>query len=683
MPFSIRDYTNKMRTVNAFQCWPFDLGQLSQEDIQSKLPPMNTTNDGRRRVETNNSLGEVSQNDDVASTGEKSLSRRKSRLRTFTKIIDLKNDAEKRPQTQVVVPLPPLLPPPPASTYPEMGPPPPRSSNTQIGDLMNVIVVDDDEEEDSQLITQFRRRLEGPRSDQYPLDEIFMAAEINVASMGNAAKLKLQNPVSNEPKKLKDTLGDSDAAAQEKKWYSKNLSEGEKIHCHYEGPSSIVLASSVEKDKFCGSDEGTENLKRKELCLNIQMKQNSNGSAVQKFLKSCANQEKSMPLVKKSKSLSKVTFCDDNLVQFAKGDTPKVQFSSNAEPFQSAAANLNASSRTHMEQNFNGLSLDSNGKLIKFSSSGKVAMNQPERSSNLRGSFSGLAVINSPHHSRQENLSIGERNVAPNTLQNQIKQVLLNRIDSEPKLIKGPCILPKESSSLISPCSSQPRMSTLKGREIQIGRDKQKRVDFRVPEESRMHFSEGGLKQKSYTGSKLQISTENLFQPVKLESSRFQQSNLHFSQNRSLGSVSINSSTNISDPFPSRTISQRLISNPLLNNGILNDRKRNHNGTCSAFELSHLPPPPPPPSSWCPPTPIVQPAHVSVTNQPSPINRYTVKGTAKDNLQFSSSRKRSATEFIDLTKPNKLPNLEQQENSSRVTKTYKDLNSEKDDINLS
>jgi len=32
-----------------------------------------------------------------------------------------------------------------------------------------------------------------------------------------------------------------------------------------------------------------------------------------------------------------------------------------------------------MEHNFNGLSLDSNGELIKCGSSGKVEMNQPDK----------------------------------------------------------------------------------------------------------------------------------------------------------------------------------------------------------------------------------------------------------------------------------------------------------------
>ncbi|PNY12349.1 hypothetical protein L195_g008978 [Trifolium pratense] len=481
---------------------------------------------------------------------------------------------------------------------------------------------------------------------------------------GDAAKLKLPNPVSNESKKLKDTLGDSDASAQEKRGKEKNCDSVGKQEKVKTEASSNVLVSSVEKDKFSGNDERTENLKRKELCVKLQMKQHSNGSeqvAVQKFLKSCANQEKSMPLVKKSKSLSKVSFCDDNLVQFDKGDTPKVQFSSNAESFQSAAVNPNASSRTYMDKssfvpekqmNFNGLSLDSNGKIIKFSSSGKVEMNQPDKSSKLRGSFSGLPVGYSPHHSSRESLSIGERNVASNTLQNQATQELFNRIDSELKLIRDSSIqqnkedkiLPKESSSLISPCYSQPRMSTLKGKDA--------------------------VKHKPHSGSKLQISPDNLYQPVKLERSKplptggismkshkFQQGNLH--QNRSIGSVGRTGSSIISDPFRSRTIPQGLFAAPALNNG-----------TSSAFELSQLPPPPP--SSWCPPAPVVQPAHVRVTNQPSPINQYTVKATTKDNHQLSSSRKRLATEFIDLTKPNKLPNVEQ-ENSSRVTKTYKDL----------
>ncbi|KAK2387359.1 hypothetical protein QL285_061153 [Trifolium repens] len=459
-------------------------------------------------------------------------------------------------------------------------------------------------------------------------------------------------------------LGDSDASVQEKNWCSKNLSEekkGKEKNCdsmgkqQNQGPSSNVLASSFEKDKFSGSDEGIEISKRKELCLN--------GSAVENFLKSCANQEKAMPLVKKSKSLSKVSFCDDNLVRFDKGDAPKLHISSNAESFQSAAVNPNVS--------FNGLSLDSNGNLIKFSSIGKAEMNQLEKSSKLRSSFSGLPVNNSLHHSRQQSLSIGERSFAPNTLQDSCIQQ--NNQDKIPR---------KESSSLISPCCSQPRTSL-----------KQMRGDFRFLEETRRHYSEGAAKPKSLTGSKLQISAENLYQPVKLDSSKtfannmLMQSNSMF-QSRSIGGVSRNLSPSISDQLRARTIPQGLVSNPAFNNGETNERKRHHNVTSSAFELSHLPPQPP--LSWispstherlpgitsrnvnlCPPAPIVQPAHGPVINQPSPIT--TVKATTNDNHQFSISRKRPASDFIDLTVPSKLPNVDGQESSRHRTKTNKNM----------
>ncbi|WJX31812.1 hypothetical protein P8452_20204 [Trifolium repens] len=165
---------------------------------------MTAKDDSHRQIETDNSLREVSRNDAIASKKEKSLKRRKSRLYTFTEIIDRKNDAENLPQTQVVVPLPP----PPSSppTFPAIVPPIPRPLNTQTEDLMNVIVLDDQEEEASQRIMQFRRRPIGLRSDQYPLKEIFTVSAINVAPLkGNAAKLKLENPEINGSKKLKDT----------------------------------------------------------------------------------------------------------------------------------------------------------------------------------------------------------------------------------------------------------------------------------------------------------------------------------------------------------------------------------------------------------------------------------------------------------------------------------------------
>jgi hypothetical protein len=119
---------------------------------------MTAKDDNHRQIETDNSLREVSRNDAIALIKEKSLRRRKSRLYTFTEIMDQKNDTENLSQTQVVVPLPPLPPPSLALTFPKIVPPKFQPSNTQTKVLMNVLVLDDEEEEASQLITQFRRR---------------------------------------------------------------------------------------------------------------------------------------------------------------------------------------------------------------------------------------------------------------------------------------------------------------------------------------------------------------------------------------------------------------------------------------------------------------------------------------------------------------------------------------------
>lgn len=65
--------------------------------------------------------------------------------------------------------------------------------------------------------------------------------------------------------------------------------------------------------------------KRKEVYpIHQKNKQFSNAQgqvAEQNFLDPCANREKSMHSIKKFKSLSKVSFCDDNLIWFDKGDT--------------------------------------------------------------------------------------------------------------------------------------------------------------------------------------------------------------------------------------------------------------------------------------------------------------------------------------------------------------------------
>ncbi|KAL1307593.1 uncharacterized protein LOC107608884 isoform X2 [Arachis ipaensis] len=64
-----------------------------------------------------------------------------------------------------------------------------------------------------------------------------------------------------------------------------------------------------------------------------------------------------------------------------------------------------------LDPSFFGLPLNSHGELVNFSSSGTVGTNQPETSSTLRGSLSGLPVNSTLHQDNQENLRINERQV--------------------------------------------------------------------------------------------------------------------------------------------------------------------------------------------------------------------------------------------------------------------------------
>jgi len=192
-----RDYTNKMRTINAFECWPFELKEdLTQEEINSMLPPMTNPNNLSRFVSQNDVLRRQSpqQSDqrnsnkiildanDVASTSrEKLLSRSKLRRRSIAEIFDKKKDDEK-PQAMLATPNYPLTPP-----FP---PPQPTkdlhvssSSSFQIGNLLNVIVLEDNEEEDEQMVSKFRhsKQLEALRSEPESLNKILtMTSETNV-----------------------------------------------------------------------------------------------------------------------------------------------------------------------------------------------------------------------------------------------------------------------------------------------------------------------------------------------------------------------------------------------------------------------------------------------------------------------------------------------------------------------
>ena len=268
------------------------------------------------------------------------------------------------------------------------------------------------------------------------------------------------------------------------------------VHNFLKSCAKQMISNYLVKKSKPGPDEGTANLKvktndeniaknmhkRKEVC---PIENTPGEVAVQNILKSCAKQEKSKQPVKKCKSLSKVSFGDNNLIQFDKGDTTKLRFSPNvdvsrplsvfqegginsihtqvvkSESSQPSAADRDASSRTYkapnadmiakscslleeekkgtrnynMEHNFNGLSLDSSGKLIKFGSSGKVEMKH-QGGSQLQISTANMIQPVKVHSN--ETLQNRSLSVSRNAISNIPEQIMARTnpkgIISRPKL---------------------------------------------------------------------------------------------------------------------------------------------------------------------------------------------------------------------------------------------------------
>lgn len=166
-----------MRTINAFECWPFpDKEELKHDTIMSMLPPMVVPKRSRscrrrrsRDVRNLNRSNICSTDGGTSASGENLSIRSNSRPRKIEDIIDLKKDKEKHlsmptpPQKLINLPPPPSLPTIP--TYPSMPPPPPRPPNTQlfspslslIENMLNIIVLDDEEDEDPQMVSKFRK----------------------------------------------------------------------------------------------------------------------------------------------------------------------------------------------------------------------------------------------------------------------------------------------------------------------------------------------------------------------------------------------------------------------------------------------------------------------------------------------------------------------------------------------
>lgn len=240
-----------------------------------------------------------------------------------------------------------------------------------------------------------------------------------------------------------------------------------------------------------------------------------------------------------------------------------------------------------MDPNFFGLPLNSHGELINFSSSGKVGMNQPETSSPLRGSLSGLPVNNILHQSTQKNLSINERHVVQKTLpkdglnssphyparlavtelcsvredihrpnsdmcSSQYVQPLNSELPKQNLYIEqNQCdrtqnhngngmVSLKEGSDHISQSSSQPTVR-LMGKDVPIGRSSQEMQQFTgdvwTDEESRRrHYAEytalentllGRCSKRDWvSGSTLQTSTDNVLQSAKMQGTQGLQSTI-------------------------------------------------------------------------------------------------------------------------------------------------------------
>ncbi|KAI5409563.1 hypothetical protein KIW84_055112 [Lathyrus oleraceus] len=196
-----------MRTINAFECWPFpDREELKQDKIISMLPLMAVPKRSRSRRRRRSRYARNSNRSNICFTdvggtsasGENLSIRSNLRPRTIEDIFNRKKDRENRlsipTQSRMLIHLPPPPPPPPIPTYPSMPPPPPRPPKTQLSspsfsqieNMLNIIVLDDEEDEDPQMVSKCRKgtetlNVELPKSNEgcLTLDEEKEEVEIN------------------------------------------------------------------------------------------------------------------------------------------------------------------------------------------------------------------------------------------------------------------------------------------------------------------------------------------------------------------------------------------------------------------------------------------------------------------------------------------------------------------------
>ncbi|KOM46484.1 hypothetical protein LR48_Vigan07g018800 [Vigna angularis] len=238
-----------------------------------------------------------------------------------------------------------------------------------------------------------------------------------------------------------------------------------------------------------------------------------------------------------------------------------------------------------LDPSFFGLPLNSHGELINFSSSVNLGMNQPETSTAVRGSLSGLPISNILHQGNLENLCANENHVQKTftrdglnpfphhptrlfvtELQSREREDIhqpnsdtsyLPPLNSKPNLEKNAfieknqsdqvrnhsgngAISLKEGSDHISLTSSQPTMR-LMGKDVPIGRSSQEMQQFAgdvwTDEQSRRrNYSEYAAlehsllgrssKQDWVSGSPLQISADGVLQSAKVQSNQALQSTM-------------------------------------------------------------------------------------------------------------------------------------------------------------
>ncbi|KAL5077587.1 hypothetical protein RYX36_016571 [Vicia faba] len=628
-----------MRTINAFECWPFpDREELNQHKIKSMLPPMAVPKRSRsHRRRRSKHLNFLDRSNicftDVGGTSaprENLFIRSNWRPHKIEDIIDRKKGKEKcfpnPTPPQLVVPLPPPPPSPPIPTYPSMPPPPPRPPKTQllspslsqVENMLTVFVLDDEEEEDPQMVSEFRKSMKRYNVEPPKLNEGSLTLE------EEKEELEINSHVIDA-----ETTKELQPRLPMKRSLNKNLMMASKINFAVNREHNLKIKIKEKDEELIASKEETAKLELQNPGIN--------GS---KMLKG-------RTLKPNADMIGKSRF-------FPKKDKMGVR-------------------NNNVELNFNGMS--------------NIKMNQADKSSK-RGSCNGLPV-------NQENVVVVKQELFDPIVRDPFIQQ--NKQDKvSPK--ESPGVISQSSSLPIISVKGRDVSTSRSNKE----KEKQHVMvrDFPVREESKRRnyklepYSSSQLQISSEKVFRPRNFPSN---PVmKNPNAAFLHSH-HVSANQSLGD-SRNAGSNFPEKFRARTNLEGLVFQPPLSNAEMNDRKRGYHDASSTLMLPFSSPP----STWLssststststrerlfrptssngfhqntwnlnfnasssihstkamyPPNfvknanvchvPIVHPT--PIVNQPSAIK--------SSHHTFSKTRKRRAVEIIDFTNPHKLPNV--------------------------